>query len=613
MGGACSTRCKRQRAMNLPLAHAKDTDFGNRMNRSLEKKISIGFGAAICLLGMIALVSFISIRQFVANSRWEDHTRQVMVTIGDLALQMQEAETAGRGYVITGDEEFLSPYDVAATQIVSSLRELRGLTSDNPRQQQRLDRLEALVRQKLAFIARVCALRKENGFAVAQQAMLTLDSKGLTEQLERVLEEMRADENELLKVRTAAEVASARITTVVISGGSLLAIVLVSVAAFFIWRDITRRRRAEEAVRLAEERYRLLIESVQDYAIYMLDTSGHVASWNSGAQRIKGYSAEEIVGQHFSRFYTAADIEQGKPDRELRLATKTGRYEEEGWRLRKDGTAFWANVGITAVRDDAGQLRGFAKITRNITERKRAEDDIKKLNHALQQHAAQLEGANKELEAFCYSVSHDLRAPLRGIDGFSMALLEDYGATLEPQAHDYLQRVRAGTQRMAQLIDDLLNLSRITRSDLHRSPVNLSELARAAAADLQQAQPERVVDFVIADGLSVEGDARLLRVVLDNLLGNAWKFTAKRPGARIEFGAIPHNGSRQFFVRDNGAGFDMAYVHKLFGAFQRLHANSEYTGTGVGLATVQRIIHRHGGMISAEGEVDKGATFRFTL
>jgi signal transduction histidine kinase len=226
---------------------------------------------------------------------------------------------------------------------------------------------------------------------------------------------------------------------------------------------------------------------------------------------------------------------------------------------------------------------------------------------------AQLEVANKELESFSYSVSHDLRAPLRSIDGFSQALLEDYGDKLDDQGRSDLRRVRAATQRMAQLIDDMLDLSRVTRGEMHREAVNLSAIVKAVAQELAAAEPHRRVAFVIADGLRAEGDARLLRVLVENLLRNAWKFTAKHAAAKIEFGIDQNNGKPVYFVRDDGAGFDMAYAGKLFGAFQRLHAMTEFAGTGIGLATVQRIVHRHGGRVWAEGKVDQGATFYFTL
>jgi light-regulated signal transduction histidine kinase (bacteriophytochrome) len=231
----------------------------------------------------------------------------------------------------------------------------------------------------------------------------------------------------------------------------------------------------------------------------------------------------------------------------------------------------------------------------------------------LSQRTAELEAANKELEAFAYSVSHDLRAPLRAMDGFSLALLEDYTGRLDAEGQDYLRRVRAATRTMAQLIDDLLELSRVTRAEMRRDAVDLGPLAQSIAAELQTMQPERQVEVIIADGLNTQGDPRLLRVVLENLLSNAWKFTGQQPQARIAFGLAEQNGQTAYFVRDNGAGFDMAYADKLFGVFQRLHRADEFPGTGVGLATVQRIIHRHGGRVWAEGAVGQGATFYFTL
>jgi signal transduction histidine kinase len=253
-------------------------------------------------------------------------------------------------------------------------------------------------------------------------------------------------------------------------------------------------------------------------------------------------------------------------------------------------------------------------ILRMLTERRRAAYHISALNADLQRWAAELKQANKELDVFSYTVSHDLRAPLSSIDGFSQALLDDYAATLDARGQDYLQRICEATQRMADLIDALLDLSHVTEGEPVREAVDVSALARAMATDLQRCEPTRQAEFVIADGLVAHGDARWLGIVLENLFSNAWKFTAKQPRARIEFGSLPqHDGSRVFFVRDNGVGFDMASADKLFGAFQRLHGRTEYPGTGVGLATVQRIIQRHGGRIWAEGTVGQGATFYFTL
>ena len=235
------------------------------------------------------------------------------------------------------------------------------------------------------------------------------------------------------------------------------------------------------------------------------------------------------------------------------------------------------------------------------------------LEQRVKDRTAQLEASNRELEAFCYSVSHDLRAPLRGIDGWSLALLEDYREKFDEKGRQYLQRVRADTQRMGQLIDDLLLLSRVARGPIQRSPVDLTATAQRVVARLREAEPERRVEFAIQPGLTAHGDARLLEIVLSNLLGNAWKFSRARPLARVEFGRTEMDSGPAFFVRDNGVGFDMTYAQKLFGVFQRMHKASEFPGTGIGLATVQRVIQRHGGRVWAEAQVDRGATFYFTL
>jgi len=279
--------------------------------------------------------------------------------------------------------------------------------------------------------------------------------------------------------------------------------------------------------------------------------------------------------------------------------------------LRKNGSEFPIEISLSPLETEGGLLVSAA--IRDVTKRKQDEADIQKLNEDLKQRAAQLEAANKELESFSYSVSHDLRAPLRSIDGFSHALLEDYGEQLPPEGRQYLERVRAATQRMAVLIDDLLNLSRVTRTPLQPRFINLSKMAEEITHTLQETDPERQVTFSIAPDLMVDGDPHLLHQVLENLLSNAWKFTSKQEHAIIEFGQQNRVKERTFLVRDNGVGFDMAYADKLFGVFQRLHSVSDFPGTGIGLATVQRIIAIHGGRIWAESAEGKGTTFFFTL
>jgi PAS domain S-box-containing protein len=376
---------------------------------------------------------------------------------------------------------------------------------------------------------------------------------------------------------------------------------------------VAERKEAEEVLKLANAYNRSLLEASLD-PLVTIEAGGKITDVNIATEKATGRSRAELIGTDFSDYFT----EPAKAKAGYQQVFEEGFVMDYALEIRRrDGHVTPVLYNAAVYNDDAGNVIGVFAAARDITERKRAEDEIRKLNRELEarviERTAQLEAANKELEAFAYSVSHDLRTPLRGIDGFSLALLEDYADKLDDNGKDYLERVRAGALKMGQLIDALLNLSRLTRGEIKRSTVDLSSLAKNSAEELRKSEPDRRAEFIIAGGVTVKGDPVMLRAVIDNLFANAWKFTGKRDAARIEFGVTRSNGKTAYFVRDNGSGFDMAYTNKLFAAFQRLHGTDEFPGLGIGLATVQRIIHRHGGRIWAEGEVGKGATFYFTL
>ena len=365
-------------------------------------------------------------------------------------------------------------------------------------------------------------------------------------------------------------------------------------------QDIGRWRGSTGATLLAA-----IVDSSDD-AIVGKTVDGLITSWNTGAGRMYGYTADEALGQPVSILSPADRIDETKE-----ILAKIRRGERvlhlETTRQRKDGTTLPVSVTVSPVRDEEGQLIGVSSIARDNTEQHR---NVAELLHR----AEQLERVNRNLEAFSYSVAHDLRAPLRALGGFSAALLEDYGEGLGEVGRGYAERIRAASEQMSELIDDLLNLSRVSGAELNAEPVDLGAEAASISEELKRQGPGRRVCFVIQHPVWARADRPLIRTVLQNLLGNAWKFTSGRSEALIEFGTIPVEGAGICcYVRDNGAGFDSAYADNLFKPFQRLHPKRDFPGTGVGLASVQRIVERHGGRTWAEGAVDHGSTFYFTL
>jgi len=384
--------------------------------------------------------------------------------------------------------------------------------------------------------------------------------------------------------------------------------------------EIIRRKTIEESLRISSQRYHQLVEEVNDYAIIMLDVNGKVIVWNKGAEKIKGYKENEILGESFTCFYTKEGIKAGTPQKLLNKAAQGGRSEDEGWRVKKDGSKFWANVVCTAIYDDDKKLLGFAKITRDITERKKLEEERRLISVKLEERirevatqSQQLETVNKELEAFSYSVSHDLRTPLRAISGYSIMLKEDYEPDLDAEGKRIIRNIMANAKMMGQLIDDLLAFSRLGKKELVSTPVDMHSLVESVVSELLKQEPKDKYSVQISSLPPVNADLVLIKQAIANLLSNAIKYSSKKNDPEIEIGYKQEGAKIVYYIKDNGAGFDMAYSHKLFGVFQRLHSQEEFEGTGVGLALVKRIIDKHKGEVWAEASENSGATFYFSI
>jgi len=403
--------------------------------------------------------------------------------------------------------------------------------------------------------------------------------------------------------------------------------------------DITERRRIEERViglntelelRIrersaelleSEQRFRLMVDNMRDYSAFFLDADGCITDWTDSAQRMDGFSPSQMLGQHYAILFQPSEDGDAREQAEkmLRLAASRGQHEVTGWHQRRDGSRYWAHALLVALRDDGGELRGFAKIVRDMTDAKRLDDLMRNINDELEdrvvERTEQLVTANKDLESFSYSVSHDLRSPLRHISSFVSLLQEHLGDRCDDVSTRYLSTIGNSARHMSQLIDGLLAFSRLGRAAVNIAPVDFALLAGTVVAQLAHDTEGRIVDWVVAPDLPVvQGDALLLREVWANLLGNAYKYTRPRERASIEVGwSMDPAVGYTFFVRDNGVGFDTKYASKLFGVFQRLHRATEFEGTGIGLALTRRIIERHGGTTWAESQLGAGSIFSFSL
>jgi PAS domain S-box-containing protein len=711
------------------------------MRIATSQKVAAAFVLALLPLLVIGWFSYQTPRQFIALSESSRQSQQVLERLATFMTHLNDIETGQRGYLLTGDERYLEPFNKSKDAIEPEIEDLCRLTDQDAEGGPLLSRLHSLARLKIAELGRTIELRgsdPQHGFDDALKIVKTDAGKELMDEMRRVVAELRdraigrrdrafkesdAVARRLVWIatlvsplavilmglsvwvilhdvaaRSRAEVEVRRqraiLQTVLAGMGEGLVVAdtqgrfqvfnpmahaLLGIGAgddapekwsscyglfgtdgttpfpaeelplvqalhgrsvdnlemivrrdgatdariismtgrpiadesggfhggVVVFHDVTEQKRAEQTLRESESRFRLMVKGVKDYAIIMLDPQGCIAMWNEGAQRIKGYRAEEIVGQHFSCFYPQAAIDAGFPEKELSTAAAEGRFEDDGWRLRKDGSRFWANVIITALRDDGGKLIGFSKITRDLTDRMQAEQ-------ALLEKSEMLKQSNAELEQFAYVASHDLKEPLRMVASYTGLLAEDWEGKLGAEADQYIRYAVEGAKRMQALIDDLLNYARVGRIGGRTQRVDLQQLAETVLANLEESIHANGAGIEIGELPTVMGNPMLLGQLLQNLIANAIKFHGNAPPV-VQVSSFERGDQWLFAVKDNGIGIEPQYAERIFEVFQRLHGRGEYEGTGIGLAICRKVVEQHGGRIWVESQPGQGSTFYFTM
>ncbi len=562
-----------------------------------EKRVLFGFGLALTSLVLLGVYAFQNSKKFAETSKLVSHTNEVLYHSERALTIILTMESNQRGYVLTGNKDFLTPIEYAVDTMHNHLQNLIRLTSDNANQQKRIQILIPLVANKVKFINTVVENRKVS-FERALAIIHSLQGKHQMEEINQVFKDLQDEEKRLLQKRIAlmeANFVEFNYALYALLSTTGLILTLVFIAIYF---SLKARTKAELALKISSSELVDIYENAP-CGYYSLDNRGFFVKANNTFLSWIGYNRSEIINVvKFSHILTnegKAAFSENFPKFKLQGFI----YNIEFDLIRKDGSCFPVILNSTAVTDDKGRYIRSRSTAFDITENKLAENKIKLLN--------------KELEAFTYSVSHDLRSPLRSINGYAKILEEDYGAIIDGEGKRLMQVIINNAKRMGQLIDNLLDFSRIGRKELIKSNYDIDQLIHSIIQEQLESESHREIKFSFQKLYPAKCDIMMIRQVWENLISNAVKYSRKKDVAIIEIGSSIGNNEVIYFIKDNGVGFDMAYVNKLFGVFQRLHTIQDFEGTGVGLAIVYRIVTRHGGRVWTEAEVNKGATFFFTI
>ncbi len=560
--------------------------------------ILIGFVTTIAIISWLGITSYRNNKISESTARWVIHANNVKYHAEEVLALALDLEAGQRGFSLTGMEEFLEPTYAAANQLPEHTAALREITRDNPAQQERLRELEQIVDEKIAFTREAISKRRSQDTQGAIDLNATLTGKKLTDKIRELIRLVQQEENRLLDERTAIVEQRINRFNVYFLGMVLTIGMMLMLLFYFIYVNMKARTEAENSLRLASNRIQDMYNNAP-CGYHSLDEHGTIVEMNNTWMEWLRYDRDEVVNQMpFEQLL--------HPDFVQKFRTTFKRFKEQGVIrdeefvvMRKDGTSFPVLVNEIAIFDADKKFIKSRSTVMDYTEQKKALERIEQLN--------------QDLESFSYSVSHDLRAPLRSIDGYTQILLEDYASKLDDEGRRVLQVVVNNARRMARLIDDLLDFSRIGRKEIERTLIQTDVLVDSVVADLIPLEKGRQLDIRLGKLENCYGDPNLLRQVWMNLISNALKYTRNKDIAVIEISSDLKPEEVVFTIRDNGTGFDMQYANKLFGVFQRLHRQKDFEGTGVGLAIVHRIVTRHGGHVWANGEHGAGATFGFAL